>query len=125
MIPIEFDRVTYVEHGNYTRPLKESFPPGTLFLLGSWGESGGLLKLTRNKFVSITRDQAFGLAPLILDKREFWLTGEGGFELKKKGAEAPSNQAKSSLNSSDSSSMKSSSLLASSVLSSSASRSKG
>lgn len=118
MIAIEFDSVVYLERSQYTRPLKEHHPAGSLFLLGKWGEAGGLLKLTRNKFVTVSREQAFGLSPLVLDGREFWISGEGRFELKRKGAEAPGDQ-KFSLNSSSSSS------LSASVVSSSALRSKG
>ena len=61
--PFCFERVTRREPGSYGDPLRDAAEPGTIFLLGPWGESGGLLKLTaRGDFLSLTADETYGRA---------------------------------------------------------------
>lgn len=63
--PFCFETVRRLEPAQYVDPLHDAAPPGTLFLTGPWGETGGLLKLTaRGTFLLLSADEAYGRASI-------------------------------------------------------------
>lgn len=63
--PFCFETVRRLTPDQYADPLHDVAPPGTLFLFGAWGETGGLLKLTpRGVFLLVSADEAYGRATI-------------------------------------------------------------
>lgn len=64
---LDFRSVSRVELEAWSGKLySREWAPGTIFLLGPWGETGGLIKLTRSgHMLSVTRRQVFLGEPLI------------------------------------------------------------
>ncbi len=59
---IQFSSVVRVARSVWRdpEPVAPSAVPGTIFLLGEWGETGGLLRMTRQGFLLLlTRGQVF------------------------------------------------------------------
>lgn len=58
----QFSKVKRVrrEEWHDAEPIRTGAAPGTIFLLGGWGQTGGLLRLTRQGFLLLlTREQVF------------------------------------------------------------------
>jgi hypothetical protein len=63
----QFSRVVVLSRDQWSGddPINRKTPPGHLFLLGDWGASGGLLRLTRRgELMLLTRGQVFVEAPI-------------------------------------------------------------
>lgn len=59
--PFSFSTIVRVSVGQYADMLHDNFKPGTVFLFGPWGETGGLLKLTtRGHFITLSCDEVYG-----------------------------------------------------------------
>jgi hypothetical protein len=64
MTKFEFKEVVRLEPETWAGgPFSPDNPPGTLFLFGPWGQTGGLLKLSRNLFVTLNQSEAYGVSP--------------------------------------------------------------
>lgn len=58
--------------------LRNDSPPGTIFLLGDWGVTGGFLKMTRQgQLLLLTRAEVFGRTPARWPHSEATLSIEG------------------------------------------------
>ncbi len=63
----QFSGVTRVPRADWhdAEPIRTGAAPGTIYLLGRWGETGGLIRLTRQGFLLLlTREQVFCAAPI-------------------------------------------------------------
>jgi len=65
MSKFEFKEVLRLEPEDWGEgPFSTDHPPGTVFLFGEWGKTGGLLKISRSVFITLTQSETYGVSPI-------------------------------------------------------------